>query len=202
MRKLFISCLAVGVLIGGCQTIPPSDLPVAVLETEKGNIEIEVYTNLAPISSQDFLTYVDEGYYDAQGFYRVVRADNDPRDMGMSLIQGGRLDSEPLTEPLEHETTKNTGLSNMPGTISIARGDPGTGNAAYFFINVGDNSFLDYGGSRNPDGQGYAVFGKVIAGMDVVREIQAMSANAPSDSEATQGQILDSPVIIKRAYRK
>lgn len=176
--------------------------PVAVLQTTQGKIEIEVYTDKAPISGGDFLRYVENGYYNAEGFYRVVRADNDPLNMGMSLIQGGRLDSEPVPPLIAHELTTETGLSNTEGVVSIARNEPGTGSAAYFFINIGNNDFLDYGGKRNPDGQGYATFGKVIAGMDVVRKIQSMEAKGKSGEDVTTGQILTQPVTITVAYRK
>lgn len=175
--------------------------PVVMLETTQGNIQIEVYEDKAPVSAANFLLYVDSKYYDGQGFYRVVRADNDPRDMGMSLIQGGRLDSEPLTDPIAHELTSQIGLSNTKGVVSIARDEPGSGSAAYFFINIGDNSFLDEGGERNSDGQGYATFGKVIEGMDVVRKIQAMDASGLSGDNITTGQILAQPVTILKAYR-
>ncbi|WP_416878750.1 peptidylprolyl isomerase [Litorimonas sp.] len=176
--------------------------PIAVLETTRGTIEIEVYIDKAPISGADFMRYVENGYYNGEGFYRVVRADNDPMEMGMSLIQGGRLDSEPVTPPIEHELTTETGLSNTEGVVSIARLEPGTGSATYFFINIGDNSFLDYGGERNPDGQGYATFGKVVSGMEVVREIQAMEAKGLSGDDVITGQILTNPVKITVAYRK
>ncbi len=175
--------------------------PVVMMETSQGNIQIEVYTDKAPISAADFLLYVDSQFYNGEGFYRVVHADNDPRGMGMSLIQGGRLDSEPLTPPIAHELTTETGLSNKEGVVSIARLEPGSGSAAYFFINIGDNSFLDYGGERNPDGQGYATFGKVIEGMDVVRKIQTMEAKGQSGDNVTTGQILTNPVTIIKAYR-
>jgi peptidyl-prolyl cis-trans isomerase A (cyclophilin A) len=154
MRYLISAICAVfgAMILSACSKAP--ERPVVMMETTAGNIEIEVYTDKAPISANDFLLYVDKKYYNGEGFYRVVRADNDPRNMGMSLIQGGRLDSEPLTDPIAHELTKDTGLSNTEGVVSIARLEPGTGSAAYFFINIGDNSFLDYGGERNPDGQG------------------------------------------------
>ena len=147
--------------------------PNVILETSLGAIEIEVYPEKAPLSAGDFLNYVDRKYYHGQGFYRVVRADNDPRQMGMSLIQGGRLNIESVGAPIAHETTKMTGLRNKAGSVAIAREEPGTGSAAFFFINIDDNNFLNEGGERNPDGQGYAVFGQVVSGMDVVKKIQA-----------------------------
>ncbi len=172
-----------------------------LLQTEMGDILIEVYKDKAPVSAADFLYYVDEGLYDGQGFYRAVRPETDPRQMGMQLIQGGRLDLEMITAPIDHESTKMTGLSHVDGAVSIAREEPGTGSAAFFFISIGENKFLDYGGSRNPDGQGYAVFGRVVKGMDVVRAIQMQETGRPTNDPATQGQFLTKPVIITKARR-
>lgn len=173
-----------------------------VLETALGDIEIDVYTRAAPVSAANFLHYVDSGLYDGEGFYRAVRTETDPRGQGMEIIQGGVIDIDEASDYLVHETTDITGLSHINGAISIARGDPGTGSAAYFFISIGNNTALDYGGERNPDGQGYAVFGQVISGMDVVQGIQAQETKGASDSEYTVDQILTDPVIITRARRK
>ena len=93
--------------------------PNVILETSLGAIEIEVYPEKAPLSAGDFLNYVDRKYYHGQGFYRVVRADNDPRQMGMSLIQGGRLNIESVGAPIAHETTKMTGLRNKAGSCLL-----------------------------------------------------------------------------------
>jgi len=176
--------------------------PNVIFETELGIIEIETYPEKAPASAGDFLNYVDRGFYNGEGFYRVVRADNDPRKMGMSLIQGGRLDVEPKGAFIAHEPTSMTGLRNNSGMVSIAREEPGTGTAAYFFINIGNNNFLDEGGERNPDGAGYATFGKVVKGMDVIKAIQAGEANGFTEEEVVKGQYLTRPVIISKAYRK
>ena len=188
-------------LLSACATTAPDPTPNVVLDTELGEIEIEVYPEAAPASAGDFLMHVDGGLYDDQGFYRTVRADNDPRGMGMSLIQGGVLSQEPTTPPIPHERTTDTGIPNERGTVAIARLEPGTGSAGYFFINIGDNRFLDTGGERNPDGEGYATFGRVVRGMDVVEAIQSGDANAPSDDAVTNGQMLTNPIIIRRAYR-
>jgi len=184
-----------------CSGTSPHTDPIVVLDTTSGPIEITVYPDKAPISAADFLRYVDGGFYNDQGFYRTVHAGNDPRDMGMSLIQGGRLDREIIGETIAHELTTETGMSNRDGAVAIARLEPGTGSATYFFINVGNNDFLDTGGIRNPDGQGYATFARVTSGMDVVRAIQAMKTIEDEDP-VTPNQTLTEPVIIKRAYRK
>jgi len=199
-----VKILAAGlslIMLSACgNTVDKS--PNVILDTDLGAIEIEVYPEKAPLSAGDFLNYVDRKYYHGQGFYRVVRADNDPREMGMSLIQGGRLDLEHIGDFIAHENTKQTGLRNDAGSVAIAREEPGTGSAAYFFINVGNNNFLDQGGERNPDGEGYAVFGKVVAGMDVVENIQKGDSKGSVDDERVKGQYLTTPVMITKAYRK
>lgn len=176
--------------------------PHVILETDLGVIEIEVYEDKAPLSSADFLYHVDQDLYDGQGFYRVVRPETDPRGMNMQLIQGGRLDTQRVTPEIDHEPTSQTGLSHQDGTISIAREEVGTGSAAYFFITIGDNRFLDAGGARNPDGAGYAAFGRVVKGMDVVRAIQALPSGNFGNGPETPMQYLERPVMIKDARRK
>ena len=187
--------------LAACSAASSNTHPVVIFETQSGPIEITVYPDKAPISAADFLRYVDDGLYADAGFYRTVHAGNDPREMGMSLIQGGRLDREIIGDPIAHELTTDTGMSNEGGAVAIARLEPGTGSATYFFINVGNNDFLDTGGIRNPDGQGYATFARVTSGMDVVRAIQAMKTIEDEDP-VTPNQTLTEPVIIKRAYRK
>lgn len=195
--------MSLAIMSAACTAAPDNSqaVPVVILDTTSGPIEITVYPDKAPISAADFLRYVDGGLYNDQGFYRTVHAGNDPRDMGMSLIQGGRLDREIVGEPIAHELTTESGISNRDGAVAIARLEPGTGSATYFFINVGNNDFLDTGGIRNPDGQGYATFARVTSGMDVVRAIQNMETLADEDP-VTPNQTLADPVVIKRAYRK
>ena len=109
-------------------------------------------------------------------------------------VQGGVLDMEAAPAGIAHETTASTGLRHVDGTLSIARGQPGTGSAAAFFIVLGDQPSLDFGGMRNPDAQGFAAFGKVIDGMEVVREINAIDADAPTEDDYVRGQILAEPI--------
>lgn len=199
MRALILgaACAALSACGGGVDTSPN-----VIIETNMGVIEIETYPKKAPASAGDFLDYIDRGLFNGEGFYRVVRADNDPLEMGMSLIQGGMLSQDSSTPPLAHEPTSMTGLRNDRGMVAIARDAPGTGSAAYFFINIGNNNFLDEGGERNPDKQGYAVFGKVVQGMDVVKAIQAGESSSPVKDEVVKGQFLNQPVLITKAYRK
>lgn len=175
---------------------------VVTLDTAAGEIDVAVFVDEAPLSAADFLRYVDRGLYDGAGFYRVVRADNDRGTPQIAVIQGGLLDESKALPPIAHETTLDTGLAHLDGTVSLARGAPGTGGGAAFFICVGNQPALDFGATRNPDGQGFAAFGRVIRGMEAVRRIHAMKADAPSPSEYTKGQILPEPVLIRRACRK
>ncbi|MBL4870575.1 MAG: peptidylprolyl isomerase [Robiginitomaculum sp.] len=197
MTRLFLVFLST-LLLWSCGG---SKMPRVVLETELGIIEIEIYSEQAPLTAQNFLYYVDNNLYDGEGFYRVVRPETDPLGMGMEIIQGGLLAMETVTAPIDHETTQMSGLSHIDGAISMARDEPGTGSAAYFFISIGDNTFLDYAGKRNPDGQGYAVFGQIVKGMDVVRAIQMQNVSEVSEDRVTQGQILSTPVKIISARR-
>jgi len=164
------------------------------LETDRGTILIEVYPQVAPVSAGDFLRHVDEGLYDDAGFYRVVRPDNDHGTPLISAVQGGVLDVEASSAGIPHESTATTGLRHVDGTVSIARGPPGTGSAAAFFIVLGDQPSLDFGGMRNPDAQGFAAFGKVIDGMDIIRKINAMKADAPTDDDYLRGQLFVEPI--------
>jgi len=202
MRKLFISILGLVTFVGLAACSGGEKNTRVVMQTDLGVIEIDVYKSRAPLTAENFLYYVDNGLYDAQGFYRAVRPETDPLGLGMEIIQGGTLSGDTETAPIDHETTEMSGLSHTDGAISMARNEPGTGSAAYFFISIGDNTFLDYGGKRNPDGQGYAVFGQVVKGMDVVRAIQLRETKGISESEVTSGQYLTEPVKIIEVKRK
>lgn len=170
------------------------DLPRVIIQTGLGNIEVEVDTIRAPITSANFLRYVDLGFYRFGRFHRTVRADNQPNDkIKIAVIQAG-LDSLRVKDfpPIPLERTRTTGLSHKDGTISMARDGPNTATSD-FFICIGDQPSLDYGGKRNPDGQGFAAFGRVVLGMDVVRKIQVSPA---------RGQTLDPPIPIDAIVRK
>lgn len=181
----------------------PFGTPVAVvLKTSLGDIEVEVYPDVAPKSAGSFLEYVDQGLYSGAAFYRTVRTDNDNGTPVIEVVQGGITDFDKALEPVEHETTEQTGILHTNGTLSLARGDPGTGSGAAFFITLGDQPALDFGAKRNPDGQGFAAFGRVVSGMDVVEKIHRMDANGPTDSDYMKGQILNPPVSIISVTRK
>ena len=149
-------------------------LPKVNLETSFGKIVCEIDTVHAPVTALNFLKHIELKTYNDALFYRVVRLDNQPNSkIKIEVIQGGLYSNEKIDRqpPIPHETTKITGLKHLDGTISMARNQPGTASTE-FFICVGDQPELNFGGNRNGDGQGFAAFGKVLKGMDVVRKIQ------------------------------
>jgi peptidyl-prolyl cis-trans isomerase A (cyclophilin A) len=151
--------------------------PKVMMRTGFGDITLEIYVDKAPVTAGNFLKYVREKRFRGAAFYRVVRADNQPHNkVKISVIQGGLMDDIPgqSLPPIAHETTAHTGILHKDGVISMARLEPGTATSE-FFICVGDQPELDLGGKRNPDGQGFAAFGRVIKGMDVVRRILQQS---------------------------
>ncbi|GAB4541774.1 MAG: peptidylprolyl isomerase [Parvularculaceae bacterium] len=171
------------------------------LETSAGTIAVDLYPEAAPITVANFLRYVDAGAYDEGMIWRVVHPGNDNNPATITVIQGGiREGVEPFPE-IAHETTEMTGLRHGDGAISMARGAPGTAQAE-FFISIGDNPALDFGGARNPDGQGFAVFGQVTEGMEVVRAINAGATVEDADNLYIAGQVLAEPVIIQSARRR
>ncbi len=202
LRPAALATFAVLVALAAAPPAPVTSPVNVTLETSAGEIDVAVDVAHAPVSAGDFLRYVDEGMYDGAVFYRVVRAGNDHGTPPIQVIQGGLLDDAKALPPVRHETTRDTGIQHLDGTVSLARGEPGTGSAAAFFICVGPQPALDFGGTRNKDGLGFAAFGRVTRGMDVVRAIQQMPADGPADSEYMKGQMLTKPVVIRRAYRR
>jgi len=167
--------------------------PRVLIKTDLGTIEVEVDPVKAPITAANFLRYVDAGLYDGSSFFRVVTMQNQPASpVKIEVVQGGDVPEEKCFPPIAHETTAQTGLLHVVGAISMARAKPGTATAS-FFICVGDQPELDFGGHRNPDGQGFAAFGRVVAGMDVVRKIHQIPC---------EGQYLAEPVKILSISRK
>ncbi len=161
--------------------------PKVLIQTSLGDIEIEIYQKQAPITAANFIRYVAEGKFKGATFYRTVRMDNQPNNVvKIEVIQGGlRDDAHPQSlPPIEHETTTKSGILHRDGVISMARNEPGTASSE-FFICIGNQPELDYGGKRNPDGQGFAAFGRVIRGMEVVRKIQ----NQPAEGQWLEPEI-------------
>ena len=171
-----------------------------VIKTSLGSIEVELYSEKAPITVQNFLRYLDGGYYNRSSFYRTVRLNNDNGNPKIEVIQGGIGQVQKPFPMIRHESTKDTGLSHLDGTISMSRGAIDTATSD-FFICIGDQIALDYGGIRNKDGQGFSVFGRVVSGIDVVKKIHAMPSNKNADNDYVKGQMLDNPVIIEGIER-
>ena len=164
-----------------------------MLETALGCIYVDVDTARAPATAANFLRYVDGGHYNGGRFHRTVRPDNQPEDaVKIEVIQAGVNPNRPGDYgPITLERTGQTGLAHGDGTISMARREPDSATSD-FFICLGDQPELDYGGARNQDGQGFAAFGRVVDGLDVARAIQRRPA---------EGQALTPPVAILRATR-
>jgi peptidyl-prolyl cis-trans isomerase A (cyclophilin A) len=168
-------CILLGWMFSGCKNREPHTGILVVIETKFGDIEAELYPEKAPATVAAFLRNVDSGYYRNTSFYRILRDDNQVTGAVHShLIQGGLWQANPALEqllpPIPHESTDKTGLRHITGALSMARNEPGTARSE-FFICLKEEPGLDFGGENNPDGAGYAVFGKVIAGMETLREL-------------------------------
>jgi peptidyl-prolyl cis-trans isomerase A (cyclophilin A) len=165
-----------------------------IIETSLGEIEITLHVGQAPMTSSNFLRYVDGRFYEGGFFHRTVTPGNQPQSsVKIEVIQGG---PNPAKEkdafaPIQLERTRQTGLKHLNGTVSMARDVPDSATSD-FFICIGDQPALDFGGRRNPDGQGFAAFGQMTRGMDVVRKIQTSPA---------EGQTLKPPIRILKARR-
>ena len=153
-----------------------NDIVYVEISTKLGKIKLELYPDKAPITTNNFLTYINENRYSDFHFYRTVTHENQPHnDIKIEVIQGGLgLASHPKTLPaINHETTEMTGIYHKIGTVSMARLQPGTASSE-IFICISDQPELDYNGKRNKDGKGFAAFGRVISGMGVVKKIHSL----------------------------
>ena len=174
--------------------VAPEDLVKVALETEAGRIVLALDRGHAPLSTANFLKYVDAGRYDGEPFYRAVTSE------GSGFIQGGiRSDSAKLFPPIAHEPTSKTGLKNVAGAISLARLEPGSARADFFILTT-DIPGFDAGGYGG-DADGFAVFGHVVEGMDVVNRISASPISPTNGEGAMKGQMLDPPIKIIKASR-
>ena len=174
------------------------------METSLGSFVVLIRADRAPVTSRAFLALVDDGSFTRHGaFYRTVRKDeNDHGHPKIDVIQGGVQQLPASLRRIEHETTDNTGLRHVNGAVSLARGALGSATGAAFFICIGDQPALDAGGDRNGDRQGFAAFGRVIAGMDTVHLIhQSRTRDAAADGPM-QGQILEPNIRMARVVRR
>ena len=192
MKPNFTLLIALFFIIANVYAQP---LPKTVFKTSLGNIVCEIDTVHAPVTAKNFLNHVKNGTFENALFYRVVRPDNQPvSKVKIEVIQGGLYDDKLIEKQpsIIHETTQHTGLKHKNGALSMARNEPGTASTE-FFICVGDQPSLDFGGKRNPDGQGFAVFGRVISGMDVVRKIQQLKDTSQYLVEPVKIKIVEAP---------
>jgi peptidyl-prolyl cis-trans isomerase A (cyclophilin A) len=177
--------------------------PVRVrVQTTLGDIVLELDPVKAPGTTANFLRYVDGGHYDGGTFHRTVKMDNQPEStIKIEVIQAG-VNAAKAKEgfpaiPLER--TSMTGLKHVDGAVSMARGTPDSATAGWF-ICINDQPSLDLGGQRNPDGQGFAAFGRVVSGMDVVRKIQ-QAASSSNRTTNTEAQRLTPPITVTKVSR-
>jgi peptidyl-prolyl cis-trans isomerase A (cyclophilin A) len=182
MRNQYLFIVTISLLIASCSTKYKN--PHIEIQTKLGDIEVELYPDQAPGTVAAFLTYVKRGYYNNSSFYRVLNEENQPSNAPKAeLIQGGIYKSNPKVHDtlpgIPHETTQQTKILHTKGVISLARLAPGTATSE-FFICVTDQPGFDFGGENNPDKQGYAAFGKVIKGMDIVNKIYNQRENDQS----------------------
>lgn len=197
MRMPALMLAAILVVPALAQEPSAGGLVAVLIDTTAGRIEVAIDPVHAPITAANFLRYVDEGMYDGGRFHRAVRLDNQVRqDVKIEVVQAGRDPERAKTAkgfgPVPLERTSVTTLRHVDGAVSMARSGPDSA-VSDFFICIGDQPSLDFGGARNSDGQGFAAFGRVTRGMDVVRRIQAGRTNA--------SETLLAPVMIRRLTR-
>ncbi len=185
--------LTLAAMTACADTPQESEAPVVVMETSKGTIRIELFPEQAPITVENFLAYVDSGFYDGLSFHRVVPG---------FVIQGGGYEAdmvkrEPTRAPIQNES--DNGEKNLRGTLSMARTQAAHSATSQFFVNLVDNAALDHG-ARASSGQtyGYAVFARVVDGMGVVDEI----AQVRTGQKAGMRDVPVEPVVIEKAYRE
>ena len=196
IHRLFLAALALLALPALAQTPPPAPTPPKLAEvrialtTTMGVITVALDRAAAPVTTANFLRYVDARRFDGIAFYRSMRL-----DWGGGLIQAGVRDPRRLFPPIAHEPTTKTGLTHSEGTISMARLAPGTATAD-FTIMVGDMRGLDANPAATGDNQGFAAFGRVVEGLDVVKAINAAPRSPTLGDGPMKGEMLAPPVRI------
>jgi peptidyl-prolyl cis-trans isomerase A (cyclophilin A) len=172
--------------------VPPRETVKVVMTTDLGAITIALETQAAPVTARYMLRHVDERRLDGGAFYRAYKI---TPDGSLGLVQGGIQDGRKLLPPVPHEPTSATGLTHDEGAISLARGAPGTAQAQFFII-IGALPSLDANPAAAGDNQGFAVFGRVTEGMDVVRRILNVPVSPTAGEGPMKGQMIASPVKI------
>lgn len=159
--------------------MPSTSDPMIAFDTRLGRFVAQLFAEQAPISTDNLLKRIEAGLFSDSSIYRIVTLANqaDTVPAKIEVVQFGYpsdVSKENDLPPIVHETTEQTGLRHVDGTLSMARLAPGTAGSA-FFVCIGDQPELDYGGRRNSDGQGFAAFGRIVEGMDVVRAAFALA---------------------------
>ncbi len=191
-----LTCLVLAGPTVQAQEVAPEPLPQVAIQTSAGTFTVEVDTTHAPITAANFLRYVDEGRLEGTTFYRAMQGYG-----GSGLIQGGtNQDRERTLAPIAHEPTTETGLSHTDGALSMPRFEPGTA-AGDFTVMVGNMTYLDAQPAASGDNLGYAVFGRVTQGMEVVRAILAAPVSATEGEGVMRGQMLEPRILIERTWR-
>ena len=195
LRAAIVCALIAAWPVAAVPAAPKPASTIVVLHTSQGDVRIALETERAPVTSQNFLRYVDAGRFDGIGFYRVIRS----RDGSEGLVQGGlQGDNRNAFPPIAHESTVTTGLSHVDGAVSMARGKPGSARAEFFII-VGTQ--VTYDGVPNGGDPGFAVFGHVVSGMPLVRRIMRQPVSQEARNADMKGQMLAKPVTIITARR-
>ena len=184
--------MAAAFALSACATTANGAEPRVVFETDAGRMVVELELERAPLTVCNFLSYITDGDYAGGSFFRtVVRATNDnPNPIDVIQAATPRGSDDDLRPAIPLERTRDTGLSHTAGAISMARDGPDTATSSFFIVTQ-DTPALDFGGGRNPDGQGFAAFGRLVEGLDVARRIQM----SPADAE----EQLTPPVMIRTA---
>ena len=187
------------VLLGALQQ--SAALPRVIFETDLGSFEVELDAVKAPVTVANFLRYVDAGAYNEGRFHRTVRPGTESReDYPIQVIQASPARGTARQPPNPLERPSLTGLKHLAGTLSMARATAPDSASSDFFVCVTATPELDFAGRRNPDGQGFAAFGRVVSGMDVIKKIHAAPINEAATGRARES--LAPPIRILKAYRK
>lgn len=194
-----LAALALSACAQGGDATDSSSPVTAVIETSEGDITLALDAEAAPVTVANFVALAGAGAFDGTSFYRTVRADNDRPEARIDVIQGGAgFDGLPDAETIAHERSDETGLSHTSGAISMARDEPGTASSEFFIV-ITDSLILDAGpNGRHPDGEGFAAFGYVTAGMNVAEVIWRAPTGNDSAPEGYSDQWLTEPVRIER----
>ncbi len=195
-RRRVLALPATWLVAAGARAATADSIVLTRVDTAVGAFVVAVNPEVAPRTVANYLAYVDRKLLDGGSVYRIVTLANQAPETPhkIEVVQWGMYLADgqaPPLPPIAHETTRETGLRHLDGTVSMARSAPGSA-ASEFFICVGDQPELDFGGGRNPDGQGFAAFGRVVSGQDVVRALHSMA-------QATQ--FLTPPIAVRSVRR-